>query len=164
MELDRYFLEIAIEEAELSFKEGTYPIGAVLVDNEGNIISKGRNRVFSNSDPTCNAEIDVIRKAGATLLNPKYKNQCTLYTTVEPCPMCSGALILADIKRVVWVLSDEYLGAMRIMKKGNHFRHKFDKVAITPMPFKDLAIRQQELHRQWDEERGVKYSLSNIVE
>jgi tRNA(adenine34) deaminase len=164
MELDRHFLELAMQEAELSFKEGTYPIGAILVDEEGNIISKGRNRVFSNQDPTCHAEIDVIRSAGALLLDPRYKNKCTLYTTVEPCPMCSGAIILADIKRVVWVLSDDYLGALRIMKNGNHFRHKFDKVEMTPMPFRDLAIRQQNLHRQWDEERGVVYSVSSIVE
>jgi tRNA(adenine34) deaminase len=164
MELDRHFLELALYEAELSYKEGTYPIGAILVDGDDNIISKGRNRVFSNQDPTCHAEIDVIRNAGALLMSPGYKNKCTLYTTVEPCPMCSGALILADIKRVVWVLSDEYLGAMRIMKEGNHFRHKFDKIEITPMPFRDLAIRQQNLHRQWDEGRGIKYTVSNIVE
>jgi tRNA(adenine34) deaminase len=164
MELDRHFLELALHEAELSFKEGTYPIGAILVDEDDNIISKGRNRVFSNQDPTCHAEIDVIRNAGAQLMNPRYKNKCTLYTTVEPCPMCSGALILADIKRVVWALSDEYLGAMRIMKEGNHFRHKFDKIEITPMPFRDLAIRQQNLHRLWDEGRGIIYTVSNIVE
>jgi tRNA(adenine34) deaminase len=164
MELDRHFLELAMQEAELAFKEGTYPIGAVLVDAEGTILSKGRNRVFSNQDPTCHAEIDVIRSAGELLLDPRYKNKCTLYTTVEPCPMCSGAIIIADIKRVVWALSDDYFGALRIMKTGNHFRHKFDKVEMTPMPFKDLALKQQDLHRQWDEGRGVKYCVSHIVE
>ncbi|MFC0189378.1 nucleoside deaminase [Fictibacillus aquaticus] len=164
LDLDRYFLELALEEAEISFKEGTYPIGAVLVDSEGNILSKGRNHVFSDLDPTSHAEIDVIRKAGPLLLKPEYKNTCTLYTSVEPCPMCSGALILADIKRVVWALSDDYLGAMRIMKQGNHFRHKFDKISVTAMPFSDLALRQQELHRAWDENRGIEYSLSNILE
>jgi tRNA(adenine34) deaminase len=164
LELDRYFLEMALEEAELSFNEGTYPIGAVLVDPDGNVIGKGRNRVFSHLDPTCHAEIDVIRMAGAKLLDPKYKNKCTLYSSVEPCPMCSGALILADISRVVWALSDEYLGAMRIMKEGTHFRHKFDKIEITAMPYNDLALRQQELHRLWDEGRGVKYTVSNLEE
>ncbi|MHC0039496.1 nucleoside deaminase [Pseudoneobacillus sp. C159] len=164
MDLDRYFLELALEEAEMAFEEGTYPIGAVLVDEKGKILAKGRNRVFSALDPTCHAEIDVIRKAGAQLMDPRYKNKCTLYTSVEPCPMCSGALILADISRVVWALSDEYLGAMRKMKEGSNFRQKFDKVSINPMPYKDLAIRQQELHRQWDEGRGVRYVVSNLVE
>jgi tRNA(adenine34) deaminase len=164
MDLDRYFLELALEEAEIAFKEGTIPIGAILVDHEGNIISKGRNRVFTNLDPSCHAEIDVIRQAGDKLLNPIYKNKCTLYSTVEPCPMCSGALILADISRAVWALSDNYLGALRIMKEGNHFRHKFDKIEINPMPYRDLAIRSQELHRKWDERRGVNYVVSDIVD
>ncbi|MNW15530.1 tRNA-specific adenosine deaminase [compost metagenome] len=73
MDMDRYFLEIALEEAEIAFSEGTVPIGAVLVDHEGNILSKGRNRIFTANDPTCHAEIDVIRKAGSKLLDPTYK-------------------------------------------------------------------------------------------
>ncbi|WP_246628111.1 nucleoside deaminase [Paenibacillus oenotherae] len=162
MEMDRYFLTIALDEAEIALKEGTVPIGAVLVDPEGNILSKGRNRIFTTSDPTCHAEIDVIRQAGKNLLDPRYKNKCTLYSTVEPCPMCSGALILADIARAVWALSDDYLGAMRIMKQGNHFRHKFDKVSVTAMPYRDLAIRSQELHRLWNERRGQAYVVSDI--
>jgi tRNA(adenine34) deaminase len=163
MDQDRYFLEMALDEAEIAFKEGTVPIGAVLVDPDGKVLSKGRNRIFTNCDPTCHAEIDVIRQAGKKLLDPLYKNKCILYSTVEPCPMCSGAIILADIYRVVWALSDDYLGAMRIMKQGNHFRHKFDNISVTAMPFKDLAIRSQELLRQWDERRGRKYIVSDIV-
>lgn len=82
---DRHYLEIALEEAEIAFSEGTIPIGAVIVGPEGEIISRGRNRVFSSMDPSCHAEIDVIRKAGKNLLNKDYKNKCTMYTTVEPC-------------------------------------------------------------------------------
>ncbi len=159
---DRFFLEMALEEAELAFNEGTIPIGAVLVDPLGNVIARGRNRVYTNQDPTWHAEIDVIRQAGEKLLDLEYKNKCTIYTTVEPCPMCSGALILADIARVVWALSDDYLGAIRVMKAGNHFRHKFDKISVTAMPYKDLALRSQELHRKWDERRGVPYTVSDI--
>ncbi len=162
METDRYFLEIALEEAKIAFDEGTIPIGAVLVSPEGKILSRGRNRVFTAHDPSWHAEIDVIRQSGIDLMNPVYKNQCTLYSTVEPCPMCTGAIILADIKRAVWALSDDYLGALRIMKKGAHFRHKYDKVQITAMPYKDLALRAQELHKAWDTSRGKTYEVSNI--
>ncbi|MFD2670962.1 deaminase [Marinicrinis sediminis] len=109
-------------------------------------------------------EIDVIRQAGQLLMDKKYKNKCTLYSTVEPCPMCAGALILADIARSVWALSDDYLGAVRIMKAGNHFRHKFDKICVTAMPYKDLAIWSQKLHRLWGERRGVKYRVSDVSE
>jgi len=146
VEDDRYYLNIALEEAEIAFTEGTIPIGAVLVGPDGNIINRGRNRVFTAFDPSCHAEIDVIRKSGKELLDKKYKNKCTLYTTVEPCPMCSGAIILADISRVVWALSDDYLGALRIMKEGNYFRHKYDKVSVTEMPYRDLALQAQNLH------------------
>ena len=159
---DRFFLEMALEEAELALYEGTIPIGAVLVDPLGNVMARGRNRVFTNHDPTWHAEIDVIRQAGEKLLDPEYKNKCTIYTSVEPCPMCSGALILADVSRVVWALSDDYLGAVRVMKAGNHFRHKFDKISVTAMPHKDLALRSQQLHRTWDDRRGVKYTVSDI--
>ncbi|MDR6549070.1 nucleoside deaminase [Paenibacillus qinlingensis] len=163
MDMDRHFLEIALEEAEIASSVGTVPIGAVLVDHEGNILNKGRNRIFTANDPTGHAEIDVIRQAGSKLLDPTYKQKCTIYSTVEPCPMCSGALILADISRAVRALSDDYLGAMRIMKQGNHFRHKFDKISVIAMPYKDLAIRSQELHRKWNERRGTKYNVSDIV-
>jgi tRNA(adenine34) deaminase len=162
VEVDRYFLEIALEEARLAYEEGTIPIGAVLVSPDGKIVSRGRNRVYTTSDPSWHAEIDCIRQAGKELMDLTYKNQCTLYSTVEPCPMCTGAVILSDIKRVVWALSDDYLGAMRIMKNGNHFRHKYDKVETTAMPYEDLAFAAQELHRAWDKQRGKPYVVSNI--
>jgi tRNA(adenine34) deaminase len=159
---DRYYLEIALEEAEIASKEGTIPIGAVLVGPEGDILSRGHNRVYTHNDPSWHAEMDVIRQSGKLLMDNKYKNKCTLYSSVEPCPMCTGALILADINRVVWALSDNYLGALRIMKEGNNFRHKYDKISITPEPYNDLALRSQDLHRLWDEGRGIEYQVSTI--
>ncbi|MCA1063718.1 hypothetical protein LCL98_09735 [Rossellomorea aquimaris] len=59
-------------------KDGTYPIGAFLIDNEGNIICTGKNRVYSILDPTCHTEMDVIRQARAILMNPKYNGKCIL--------------------------------------------------------------------------------------
>ncbi len=74
MKDDRYYLEIALEEAEMAFEEGTYPIGAVLVAPDGKILSRGRNRVYPLKDPTHHAEMDVIRQSGHALMNPIYKN------------------------------------------------------------------------------------------
>jgi tRNA(adenine34) deaminase len=162
MDKDRFYLELALEEARVAYDEGTIPIGAVLVAPDGTILSKGRNRIFTAFDPSWHAEVDVIRQSGKDLLNLKYKNKCTLYSTVEPCPMCTGAIILSDIRRVVWALSDDYLGALRIMKNGQHFRHKYDKVEISAMPYKDLALKSQELMKKWDEGRGIKYQVSNL--
>lgn len=164
MEEDRYYLEIALAEAELAFNEGSIPIGAVIVGPSGEILSTGRNRVFSSWDPCAHAEVDAIRNAGKKLFEMQYKNKCTIYSTVEPCPMCSGALIFADISRAVWALTDQYLGAMRILKEGQHFRHKFDKVEITSQPYIDLAERSEELHKAYDFRRGREYFMNNIKE
>jgi tRNA(adenine34) deaminase len=78
------YLLLAFEEAEKAKDEGTFPIGAVIVDSEGTIISRGRNRVFSNCDSTAHAEVDAIRKAGHKILNVESKkfidnNGLTLY-------------------------------------------------------------------------------------
>jgi tRNA(adenine34) deaminase len=162
MNIDRHYLEMALEEAKIAYQEGTIPIGAVLVGPDGEMLSRGHNRVYTHDDPSWHAEIDVIRQSGKLLMDKRYKNRCTLYSSVEPCPMCTGALILADINRVVWALSDDYLGALRIMKEGNHFRHKYDKIAIAPQPYHDLALRSEELHKLWDENRGIKYQVSQI--
>lgn len=162
MKDDRYYLEVALEQAEKAAKEGTYPIGAVLVGPTGEILAKGHNSVWTNMDPTGHAEMNVIRSAGKWLMDSNYKNKCTIYSTVEPCPMCTGALILADIHRSVWALSDDYLGAMRKAKAGADFRRKYDRIEVCAMPYKDLAIKSQELMRTWEERRGNHYQLSHI--
>lgn len=100
MDKDRYYLEIALKEAEQALKGNTYPIGAVIVDESDNLIAKGRNRVHSNQDATAHAEIDAIRNAGQAILNAKVKREkFTIYTTLEPCPMCTGGILFANIKK-----------------------------------------------------------------
>lgn len=100
---DYEYLTLALEEADQALIEGTYPIGAIIVDADGNVVSRGRNRVFSECDPTAHAEVDAIRQAGQHLLDvskKRYtKNDLTLYTTCEPCPMCSCTILMSGIKR-----------------------------------------------------------------
>lgn len=93
-----YFMKKAILEAKKSLKDNGIPIGAVLVkDNE--IISKGHNRLIQNDSVILHAEMDCIENAGR-LSNSDYK-KTTLYTTLSPCPMCSGAILLYNIPKVV---------------------------------------------------------------
>ena len=88
---DNYFMDEAIVEAQISLNEGGLPIGAVLVkDNE--IISRGHNRLIQNNSVVLHAEMDVLEKAGR--LNYEDYIKCTLYTTLSPCPMCSGFNII----------------------------------------------------------------------
>ena len=95
---DHQYIKKAIIEAKKSLKEGGIPIGAVLVEN-GHIIGRGHNRLLQNSSTILHAEMDCIENAGR-LKGAEYK-KCTLYTTLSPCEMCSGTIILYKIPRVV---------------------------------------------------------------
>jgi tRNA(adenine34) deaminase len=97
-------------------KLGEVPVGAVIVDANGATIATGFNQPITRSDPTAHAEIVAIRNAGETLSNYRLTG-CTIYTTVEPCAMCAGALVNARIARLVYGTRDERFGAVE-----THFR------------------------------------------
>jgi len=107
---DIKFIEIAIQQALAAAKEGEVPVGAVLVINN-QILAKAGNRPISTSDPTAHAEIITLRKA-AQVLNNYRLPESTLYVTLEPCPMCVGAMIHARLARVVFGAVDPKTGAL----------------------------------------------------
>ena len=156
---DYEYLVLALEEADQAFIEGTYPIGAVIVDEDGEVVSKGRNRVFSECDPTAHAEVDAIRRAGKHLLDLDRKrftkNNLTLYTTCEPCPMCSCTILMSGIKRIVWAADDEEYGGLRRFKEGPHFIHMFDTLSCVAAPYLDLENRQRAMLAKWNISRGL---------
>jgi guanine deaminase len=100
MEKDKKFLQRAIELAKRSVVDGGGPFGAVIVKDD-NIISEASNRVVLNNDPTAHAEILAIRQASSQLKTFEL-NDCTLYTSCEPCPMCLGAIYWSGIRKVVY--------------------------------------------------------------
>lgn len=110
MTADEEYMKICIELAKEAAKNGECPVGAIVVDGDGNILSKGYNMREKNNSPTAHAEIIVIEEA-ARKLNSWRLSDCTLYVTLEPCPMCSGAIINSRIKRVVYGAFDEKGGA-----------------------------------------------------
>ena len=95
---DLQYMKEAIVEAKKSLKEGGIPIGAVLVENE-HIIGRGHNRLLQDNSTILHAEMDCIENAGK-LKGAEYK-KCTLFTTLSPCEMCSGTIMLYKIPRVV---------------------------------------------------------------
>jgi tRNA(adenine34) deaminase len=99
----------ALELATLAAREGEVPVGAVLV-KEGQLIAEGRNRPIANHDPTAHAEIQLLRAAGKALNNYRLAGT-TLYVTLEPCPMCAGAIVHARVQRVVFAATDPRTGA-----------------------------------------------------
>ena len=102
-------MESALREAEQAYKRREVPVGAVIV-HENRIIGRGYNQIESLQDPTAHAEMIAIT-AGATHQDQRRFEGCTLYVTLEPCPMCAGAIVLARIPRVVFGAPDPKAGA-----------------------------------------------------
>ncbi len=108
MEQDERYMREALREAMFAAEEDEVPIGAVIVCR-GRIIGKGRNMTERLNDPTAHAEMIAIT-AATEAMGGKYLNDCTLYVTVEPCPMCAGALAWSQVGRVVYGASDPKRG------------------------------------------------------
>ena len=110
MNSDKNFMKLALEEALKAYQENEVPIGAVLIDEGGNLICGEHNRIEQLSDATAHAEILTLRAASKILKRRRLSN-CTLYSTVEPCAMCAGALVLCRVKRLVYGATDSKFGA-----------------------------------------------------
>jgi tRNA(adenine34) deaminase len=108
---DEYFLHEAIAEARLAEAAGEVPVGAILVGPGGvTVLGRGNNQVVRTSDPTAHAEMVALRAGGSALGNYRLLG-CTLYTTLEPCAMCAGAILHARVARLVYAAADPKAGA-----------------------------------------------------
>ncbi len=108
-EEDQRFMRAAIDAAEIAEENGDVPIGAVIV-YENCIIARAYNQREQLADPTAHAEIIALTQAAASLENWRLHG-CTIYVTLEPCPMCAGALVLARLDRLVFGCEDPKTGA-----------------------------------------------------
>jgi tRNA(adenine34) deaminase len=109
MDTDRRWMQKALREAERAFEQDEVPVGAVVV-HQGSVIGRGHNMVETLDDPTAHAEMLAVTAACDTL-GRKHLTDCTLYVTLEPCPMCAGALVHARLDRLVFGAFDEKAGA-----------------------------------------------------
>lgn len=107
--VDRDWMEIALAEARHAGANGEVPVGAVLV-RDGEVLGRGYNRPVAAHDPTAHAEIMALRDAAATVGNYRLPHT-TLYVTLEPCPMCIGAIVHARVARLVFGATDPKTGA-----------------------------------------------------
>ena len=103
-------MKLAYNQALKAWKEGEVPVGAV-IECAGEVIAQAHNMVEQTNDPTAHAEILAITQASAKMQDWRL-NGCTLYVTKEPCPMCSGAAIMARLDRVVYAVADEKMGLL----------------------------------------------------
>lgn len=126
---DKRFMEIALKEAKIAFTKGEVPVGAVVVC-EGKVISRAHNSVEECSDATLHAELMAIRYASLYLKRWRLTG-CTLYTTLEPCVMCAGAIILSRIDRLVYGAKDLRHGGDGSLISLMREKHPIHKVEIT---------------------------------
>ncbi|MDL2275317.1 tRNA adenosine(34) deaminase TadA [Desulfosarcina sp. OttesenSCG-928-G10] len=125
------YMNIALSEAILADREDEVPIGAVLVDAKGNILSQGHNQTLSRCDPSAHAEMNVIRAAARQMGNYRLL-RTTLYVTVEPCLMCMGAVVHARIQTLVYGAPDPKWGAagsLYDLGRDSRLNHQVDIIS-----------------------------------
>jgi tRNA(adenine34) deaminase len=110
MESDFYYMAEALAQARYALAAGEVPVGAVLVGEDGEILARAFNRPIGLNDPTAHAEVLALRSAGEILGNYRLSG-VSLYVTIEPCIMCTGALLLARVRRVIFGAPDPKGGA-----------------------------------------------------
>lgn len=115
---DERYMQLALAEARKAYAMGEVPVGCVIVA-DGQIVGRGHNLTETLDDVTAHAEMQAITAAASTL-GGKYLTQCTLYVTVEPCVMCAGAIGWAQVKRVVYGVTDEKRGFSVFAPKAFH--------------------------------------------
>ena len=105
-------MQQAIDLAAAAGDAGEVPVGALVVDGQGRVIATGENRRERDHDPTAHAEVIALRQAGQALGN-WHLNDCALFVTLEPCPMCAGAIVAARLGLLVYGADDPKAGAVR---------------------------------------------------
>lgn len=142
------FLQAAIEEAQQGLAEGGIPIGSVLVHN-GVIVGRGHNRRVQRGSTVLHAEMDALENAGRRPAS--FYRECTLYTTLSPCAMCSGAVLLYGIPRLVVGEHETFMGEEALLReRGVQIDVLHDQRCITLM--KEFISAQPQL---WNEDIGT---------
>jgi len=136
-EVFNYF-ELAFKEAELAAENSEVPVGCVIVKNN-KVISSARNQIITLKDPTAHAEMLAIQEACKFLNNERLPG-CSMYVTLEPCTMCSGAIILSRIEKVNFLCYDEKLPAFRLISEspGHNAQVEWQRYNIPKLPYEKL--------------------------
>jgi tRNA(adenine34) deaminase len=126
---DERWMRLALEEARAAAAEDEVPVGAIVVAS-GRVIASAHNQREQLSDPTAHAEMIALTQAAAQLGSWRLEH-CTLYVTLEPCPMCAGAILQARVPRVVWGAADPKAGAVESLYRlfeDSRLNHRVDHV------------------------------------
>ncbi len=153
---DLNFIRRAIALADQAKRNGNHPFGALLVDGQGNVLLEAENTVVTGRDCTGHAEANLMRLASKKY-DGDFLAKCTLYTSTEPCPMCSGAIFWGNVRRVVYGLSEE--GLYGLIDQNSEeifylpcrdvFKHGKKSIEVVGPLLEDEAIKVHEGF--WDE-------------
>ncbi|ONH68939.1 Cytosine deaminase [Cyberlindnera fabianii] len=143
-------MKIAIDEAVKGLNEGGVPIGGCLMTEDGEVLGSGRNLRIQKSSATLHGEISTLENAGR-LKGNVYKN-CTMYTTLSPCDMCTGAILMYGIKRVVMGENDTFVGGEDYLRQRG-----VEVVNLDNQECKDLMAKFiKEKPEEWNEDIGTE--------
>ncbi len=148
------FMAAALNEAEKAFEKNEVPVGAVIV-KDGTIIARAYNQVEALQDPTAHAEIIAIG-AAANHLGSWRLTGCTLYVTLEPCPMCAGAIVLSRLDRVVFGAYDPKMGACSTLyniTQDERLNHRVEIIAGVSDEDSRLLLREFFIRKRPGDER-----------
>ena len=141
------FMQAAIDEARLGLNEGGIPIGSVIV-HDGKIIGRGHNKRMQEGSVVLHGEMDAFENAGRQPATVYQK--CTLYTTLSPCPMCSGAILLYGIPKVIIGENTTFMGSEELLRENG-----VDVIVIDDQSCKDLMNQFIDAHPEiWNEDIG----------
>ncbi len=145
----RRWMRLALKEAESAFDKGEVPVGAVVV-KDNVLVGRGHNQVERLNDPTAHAEILAISAACETV-GSKFLDGCTLYVTLEPCPMCAGALVWSRLDKLVFGAFDEKAGAcstLYTIPQDTRLNHQMEIVSGVEEDLSSDLLRQFFLDRR----------------
>jgi tRNA(adenine34) deaminase len=155
------WMQRALALAEAAAEAGEVPVGAVIVDGNGETIAEGENRKERDQDPTAHAEIVALRLAGQRL-NSWRLIDCTLYVTLEPCPMCAGAIVQARIGQLVYGASDPKTGAIRSVLNIPDSPASNHKLKVTGGVLADVAKAQLQAWFAQKRVSAIQAKLKNL--
>ncbi|KGF72733.1 cytidine deaminase [Neosynechococcus sphagnicola sy1] len=137
----RFWMGRALELATMAGNEGEVPVGAVILNAQGQVIAESENRRQRDHDPTAHAEILALRTAGQAL-GRWHLIDCTLYVTLEPCPMCAGALLQARLGCLIYGVDDPKTGAIRTVLNLPDSASSYHRLRVLS-GIREIACRQQ---------------------
>lgn len=152
---DAHFMEEALKQAKKAFEQDEVPIGCIIVRN-GEIIAKAHNQVEKKQNGTKHAEMICIEKATKKIQNFRL-NDCILYTTLEPCLMCAGAIILSRIKKIIYAAKDHRYGALVSIHHVLEKKHPIHTPEFEQGPFEQESSELLKLFFQKKRKKNEKF-------